>query len=46
VISSVGGFFRWNVEEIAADPVLRVYGAVLAFVHVLTFGAVGGVARS
>jgi hypothetical protein len=37
VISSVGGFFRRNVEEIAADPVLRVYGAVLAFVHALTF---------
>ncbi len=37
MISSVGGFFRRNVEEIAADPVLRVYGLILAFVHVLTF---------
>ncbi len=35
--SRVAGFFRRNVEEIRADPVLRVYGAILAFVHVLTF---------
>jgi hypothetical protein len=33
----LGGFFRRNVEEIRADPVLRAYGAILAFVHVLTF---------
>ena len=32
-----GGFFRRNVEEISADPILRVYGSVLALVHVLTF---------
>ena len=32
-----GRFFRRNVEEIAADPVLRVYGSLLALVHVLTF---------
>jgi hypothetical protein len=31
------GFFRRNVEEISGDPVLRAYGAILAFVHVLTF---------
>jgi hypothetical protein len=37
VTSFVTGFFRRNVEEIVADPVLRVYGIVLAFVHVLTF---------
>jgi hypothetical protein len=37
VISSVGRFFRRNVEEIVSDPVLRIYGVVLAFVHVLTF---------
>ena len=33
----LAGFFRRNVEEIRADPVLRVYGAILAFVHFLTF---------
>jgi hypothetical protein len=33
----LAGFLRRNVEEIRADPVLRVYGAILAFVHVLTF---------
>ena len=33
----LGGFFRRNVEEIRADWVLRVYGSLLAFVHVLTF---------
>ena len=33
----LGGFFRRNVEEIRSDPVLRVYGSLLAFVHVLTF---------
>jgi hypothetical protein len=37
VTALVGGFFRRNVEEILSDPVLRVYGVVLAFVHVLTF---------
>src|SRR5262249_24503821 len=26
-----------NIREIAADPVLRVYGALLAAIHVLTF---------
>ncbi len=36
-MSLLRGFFRRNVEEIAADPALRVYGAVLGFVHVLTF---------
>jgi hypothetical protein len=34
---AVRRFFRRNVQEIAADPVLRIYGAVLAVVHVLTF---------
>jgi hypothetical protein len=33
----LGGFFRRNVEEISADAILRVYGSVLALVHVLTF---------
>ncbi len=37
MISGVGGFFRRNVQEIASDPVLRVFGIILAFVHVLTF---------
>jgi hypothetical protein len=36
-MSRVRAFFRRNAEEIAADPVLRVYGLVLASVHVLTF---------
>jgi hypothetical protein len=31
------GFVRRNVEEIVADPVLRVYGSAVAAVHVLTF---------
>ena len=31
------GLARRNVEEIWADPVLRIYGEALAFVHVLTF---------
>jgi hypothetical protein len=30
-------FLRRNVDEISADPILRVYGTILAFVHVLTF---------
>jgi len=30
-------WIRQNVREIADDPVLRVYGALLAAVHVLTF---------
>jgi hypothetical protein len=33
----LAGFFRRNVGEIRWDPVLRVYGSILAFVHVLTF---------
>ena len=35
--SHLRGFFRRNIEEIAADPILRVYGSILAVVHVLTF---------
>ena len=35
--SGLRGFFRRNVSEIAGDPVLRVYGSILALVHVLTF---------
>jgi len=34
---SLAGFFRRNLHEIAADPVLRLYGAALAALHVLTF---------
>src|SRR5688572_324304 len=30
-------FMRRNIEEIAADPALRYYGAVLALLHVLAF---------
>jgi hypothetical protein len=37
MMSRVAAFFRRNVEEIRADPVLRIYGAILVFVHVLTF---------
>jgi hypothetical protein len=36
-MTAVAAFVRRNVEEIRADPVLRVYGAGLALVHVLTF---------
>lgn len=34
---SLATFFRRNIDELAADPVLRAYGAVLAALHVLTF---------
>ena len=30
-------FFRRNAEEIARDPALRFYGAILALLHVLAF---------
>jgi hypothetical protein len=30
-------FFARNIEEIASDPALRVYGAALAMLHVLSF---------
>jgi hypothetical protein len=30
------GLARRNIEEISADPILRVYGSALALVHVLT----------
>ena len=30
-------FSRRNVEEISGDRILRLYGAALAFVHLLTF---------
>lgn len=33
------GFFRKNIAEIEADPVLRIYGGVLAFLHVLSFAS-------
>jgi hypothetical protein len=33
----LAGFFRRNIEEIRADAILRVYGSLLAVVHVLTF---------
>jgi hypothetical protein len=34
---SPAAYFRKNVAEIAGDPVLRIYGGVLAALHVLTF---------
>ena len=34
---SVAGFFRKNIDKIGVDPVLRVYGAALASLNVLTF---------
>ncbi len=34
---SPAAYFRKNIAEIAADPVLRIYGAALAALHVLTF---------
>jgi hypothetical protein len=37
VTSGLRGVFRRNVAEVASDPVLRVYGSLLALVHVLTF---------
>ena len=33
----IAGFWRKNIAEIAADPVLRIYGGALAFLHVLSF---------
>ena len=35
--SLVSRFLRRNIAEIAADPVLRIYGVALAGVHLLTF---------
>lgn len=34
---SLLGYARRQIEEIAADPALRLYGIALSFVHVLTF---------
>lgn len=34
---SVADYFRKNIDEIGADPVLRIYGGVLAFLHILSF---------
>ncbi|MGH7960684.1 MAG: hypothetical protein ACRERD_02520 [Candidatus Binatia bacterium] len=33
----IAEFLRKNLAEIAEDPVLRIYGGVLASLHILSF---------